>query len=579
MRPRPTARAAVALLASLSALALPAHGQEISNPDLFGKSLEVAEKALELYGRVDDPEAADRVAAVGYRVAQAANFTGFPFTFHLVDMPEPNAFALPGGHIFVTQGMLRLGLDDDMLAALLGHEIGHVVKEHGVKMQRRQALMQVLSQALTIGVLVSASQQGRRRDRDGIQAPYDPRVGEDDPGAAMVQGTVATSLIVSELLLRGYSRDFEREADDEGQRFAVGAGYAPAGMRGLMALMEARLPQSKAYGYWQTHPFFDERVRGAETRVGILVAQPARSTDEYRQRTQAALLAYTSTPKLPAEQVKLLQADAMTAWPRGPQIEEIRLANLHELRDPELKLTTVSRDYGKLLAAYRKEIAEVERVDPASGLVPKLRDELASLDGERTAAYQQAAAVVAGGIYETSFLEKFESNFPTAAEVPRVALALGDAYSRLGSQAKAVEQYLKAWETVPASDEGKRARLGLRNLAPVLDSLTALEQLARQSEDHELARLAADRLAAIAGSFSELANGAEYLRRFPDAGHAETVTARLNSLADKLYTEVVLYQGLGDSVKALDRINKILTHAPASPAAAQIRDRAVVEST
>jgi len=53
-------------------------------------------------------------------------------------MTEPNAFALPAGQIFITTGMLDLGLDDDMLANVLGHEIGHVINEHSIKMQPRR---------------------------------------------------------------------------------------------------------------------------------------------------------------------------------------------------------------------------------------------------------------------------------------------------------------------------------------------------------------------------------------------------------------------------------------------------------
>ena len=91
---------------------------------------------------------------------RSPHYTDFPFTFHLIDMPEPNAFALPGGQIFVTRGMLDLGLTDDMLAALLGHEAAHVVFGHFTSMQRRATLMNVLSQALLVGVIIGAAKGG-----------------------------------------------------------------------------------------------------------------------------------------------------------------------------------------------------------------------------------------------------------------------------------------------------------------------------------------------------------------------------------------------------------------------------------
>jgi outer membrane protein assembly factor BamD (BamD/ComL family) len=71
-------------------------------------------------------------------------------------------------------------------------------------------------------------------------------------------------------------------------------------------------------------------------------------------------------------------------------------------------------------------------------------------------------------------------------------------------------------------------------------------------------------------------NGAEYLRRYPNGQYVTPVLDRLNVLADNLYAEVILYQGLGDPVRAVERINKILTHAPLSPAAGKLRDRAVL---
>jgi tetratricopeptide (TPR) repeat protein len=157
-----------------------------------------------------------------------------------------------------------------------------------------------------------------------------------------------------------------------------------------------------------------------------------------------------------------------------------------------------------------------------------------------------------------------------------VALLLGDARARLGDQQGAVESYLRVVEEAPESAEAERAHRGLKVLAPQLDRLSALVRLARQDRDPELAALAATRLGEAAGRFQEIGDGAELLDLFPDAEVAPAVAERMNVLADKLYAEVVLYQAIGDHVKAVERINKILTHAPLSPAADLLRDRAVV---
>ena len=567
--------AAIALITAFTLLQplAPLSAQRVSNPELYGKSLQVAQKALEIYGSWDDAEQQERVADIGYRLAAKARFDSYPFTFHVAGMAAPNAFALPGGHIFVTRGMLELGLTDDMLAGLLGHEIAHVVHEHGTRMQRRATLLNVLSQALLVGLVMSAD---NNVDNRGPQAPYDPRVGYRTRDAQQIQGAMATGIVVSELLLRDYSRDFEREADDEGQRLAAAAGFDPSGLTDLMALMSERLPQSKQYGYWQTHPFFEERVRGGAARGAQLKAQPESDPSDFRVRTQAALLTYVETKKPEPELAELVKTEALTAWPTGKKAEGIRLERLHKFRDQEFENIAMSRDYGAVLEAYTEVAELIERLSPKSEMLAKLSAEKEELEAQAKALYPRAQEVLAGGVYEKSFLERFQSNFPDAPEGPKVALALGDANSRLGNVVDAVEQYLRAWESAPESPEGKRAQSGLHILAPALDNLAALEQMVQQRRDVALSDLAETRLKKIAGQFEELSNGAAYLDRFPHGSQVAEVTDRLHALADDLYAAVVLYQGVGDNVKALDRINEILTHAPSSPAAARLRDRAAV---
>src|SRR5436189_3401876 len=141
----------------------------ISNIDLFSKSLQAAQQALIEYGAWENAAEMRRVADIGYRVVQASGYRAMPITFYLADMAEPNAFALPGGQIFVTRGMLDMGLTDDMLANLLGHELGHVVLQHGVKMERRATLLNLLSQAALIGVMVTAGGNTNTANRG-----YDP---------------------------------------------------------------------------------------------------------------------------------------------------------------------------------------------------------------------------------------------------------------------------------------------------------------------------------------------------------------------------------------------------------------------
>lgn len=556
----------------------PAAAQVVSEPELFGKSAELAARALDVWGELDDRQALRRVADIGYRVARHSGYADMPLTFHLLDMAAPNAFALPGGQIFITRGMLGLELDDDMLAALLGHEIGHVALHHHARMQKKSTLVNVLSQALLVGVMVAAANDDSRRNRDPYLRPYDPSGREPSQGQ-VVQGAAAASLVLGEVLLRSYSREHEDEADEEGQRWAAAAGFDPAGARRLMERMSLRLPQSKEYGYLQTHPFLDDRARAAKARGELLKTLEPKDDREYRTRTQAALLTYAEKERdLKPEVKELLEDDALVAWPAGTRADAIRLDRLEAAREAELEKPEVARDYGALLRAHRRQGEEVAALTPESPFLERVDALVAEVEEARAAVYPKARKVLEEGVYETSFLQAFASNWPEAPETPKIQLALGDAFARLQQPADAVSHYLAAWRSDPESEHGRRAREGLKVLAPNLHELTALQTLADQEDDGELQELAAARLATEAGKFSELRNGAEYLRRFPEGDQAGKVTERLETLADKLYNEMVLYRAVGDDAEALERIQTILTHAPLSKAARQLREQAVLES-
>jgi Zn-dependent protease with chaperone function len=552
-----------------------ATAQEVSSDDIFLKSLRATYQALAQYGSYDDLDELRRVNDIGYRIAQESGFRQYPFSFHIIDMPEPNAFALPGGHIFVTRGMLELDLDDDMLAGLLGHEVAHVVLQHGIRMSRRATLLNALSQAILVGVMVAASDDDNRQS-----GPYyDPRDPRNAPSGTgdLVQGTYAAGIVVTELLMRGYSREFEDEADEEGQRWAAGAGFDPDGTRALMARMQARIPQTKDYGYWQTHPFYDQRVRAADVRRKLLVTKETRSTDAYREQTQGLLLDFREHPKVDEPLIELLDWQALNAWPQGPRADRLRLDYLEEIRQAELDQPELGQDLGALIQAYEDERSEVRELTPESPFLATTEREIESLRAllaERRSAFEETLDT---GIYETEFLETYLSNYPDSDRVSQVALALGDAYSRSRRQTEAVAWYLEAWEADPESEAGKRARGGLRQLVGHLDRLGALQQLADQQDDAELRRLAEERLDSLAGQYKSLDNGAEYLKRFPRTTYSPRINERLDQLANEMLGELILYQAVGDNVKALERIRQILMYAPLSPAAERLRQGAVLE--
>jgi TolA-binding protein len=253
------------------------------------------------------------------------------------------------------------------------------------------------------------------------------------------------------------------------------------------------------------------------------------------------------------------------------------MASLHEARQRLENRPELSQDFSTLIGLYENQMEEVRTLTPESEFLHAAGQEIGDLRQAQRASYPGFVDTWKSGVFETEFLETFLSNYPRSEYTGEIALALGEAYSRSRRQTDAVAQFLSAWESSPESDAGQRARAGLRTLVGFLDRLAALQQLADQNDDTELQRLARDRLAQLSGSYETLDNGAEYLDRYPTGEYAEPVAERLDALAANLLGELILYQTVGDTVKALDRIQQILTYAPLSPAADRLRERAVLE--
>ena len=177
----------------------------------------LGDKALDAY-----------IQGIGDKLLRAIPNRPFAYQFRVVDQVEANAFALPGGHIFVSRGLLALANDEDELACVIGHEIGHVAKRH------------------------AAAQQGAT---SGMFPLLDPM---------LRQGRMAA-----------YSRDLERSADHDGQILCAAAGYDPLGMARLLeSLMNyEKLVTGDPYrmeSYFDTHPLSSERATVARVDASEL---------------------------------------------------------------------------------------------------------------------------------------------------------------------------------------------------------------------------------------------------------------------------------------------------------------------
>jgi len=197
-------------------------------------------------GLVPDSALQAYIQALGEPMARASERPDLPWTFGVVDDPTPNAFALPGGFIFFTRGMLGLMTTEAELATVLGHEIGHVTARHGVAMMSRAQLAQL---GLGVGGVIF-------------------------PDLQALGGLAGAGL---QLIFLRYGRDAERQADDLGFRYALDGGYDVREMaevfRSIARLGEVE-GRSSVPAWLQTHPLPAERIAAIDSRVAAAEPLP-----------------------------------------------------------------------------------------------------------------------------------------------------------------------------------------------------------------------------------------------------------------------------------------------------------------
>lgn len=189
------------------------------------------------YGLVQDQELQDRVARIGNRIAAVSDRKDLPYTFKVLNVKEINAFALPGGFIYICKGLIDYMATDDELAGVIGHEVGHVVKRHTVHQ---------IEKGMEYGLLLALATGGR--------------------GGAFLS-------VVMDAIMAGFSRTDEREADELGFIHTMRAGYNPYSMLvGLERLND--LDTNANFDLFSDHPETGERVKTVKGYISNAKIQP-----------------------------------------------------------------------------------------------------------------------------------------------------------------------------------------------------------------------------------------------------------------------------------------------------------------
>jgi len=189
----------------------------------------------EFEGRVASEELQNYMQMVGQKMA-AASGRDVPYEYAVLNSDVPNAFALPGGKIYITAGLMKAMTNERQLAAVLGHETAHVHERHNVRMIQQQMGGAVLAEVI-----------------GSVAGEY----------GGMAEA--ATKIVVSMQNLR-YSRDNEYEADAVGMRFMADSGYDPWGMVELLTVLHDM--HEKQPGRFEemflTHPLTSKRIEEAQ---------------------------------------------------------------------------------------------------------------------------------------------------------------------------------------------------------------------------------------------------------------------------------------------------------------------------
>ena len=218
-----------------------------------------AKQVAQQMGLYQQDELTAYVKAVGQRLVDELENPEFNFQFEIVDDATPNAFALPGGYIYISRGLLALMISEDELANVLAHEIIHVTERHSVKQMRSGILPSLIElPGNLVGGIVNENLGNL------INAPIS--AGND-------------------LLLSGYGRGHETESDNKGIKLAAKAGYQPQQMTNILVRLndavELTTKQKAQKSYFDSHPYTPDRVANINEKVATITVseKPAISKD------------------------------------------------------------------------------------------------------------------------------------------------------------------------------------------------------------------------------------------------------------------------------------------------------------
>jgi len=190
--------------------------------------------------------------AISYSSSRPETFAGYHFL--ILDSDEVNALAAPGGFIFITKGLLKRCKDEEMLASVLAHEIGHVSAKHGLASIKKSRLVDAFK--VIGGEAVNRYGSKQLAELTGI---FEGALGD----------------IVESLIEKGYDRKYEYEADNLAVEFGSRTGYDPNGLTRFLKTLAGEAPSGAAKGWFRTHPTASDRMGRVAGQIKKMDKTPA----------------------------------------------------------------------------------------------------------------------------------------------------------------------------------------------------------------------------------------------------------------------------------------------------------------
>lgn len=346
------------------------------------------------------------------------------WNFRILRDPQPNAFALPNGSIYVTTGLIFLIDNESQLAAIIAHEMTHVMRRHTYVQNRSNR-----KKFLTMNIMAAV----------GTFAP-----GGIVGAVITVVTSVAPFILIATVY--GYSRDLEREADLKGVDMMISAEYSPEEMVNVMKLLNQDIEGENIRLFYNDHPSLEERIKYLSSYLG---ARADRVTQQMELNRERAAYFKTMEPVMRHN----LQLSIMAGRFRSAVFHAQRLVDFHP--DSE-NLFWLAEAY-RTLGPRSEQLTEKELTNSGKKDAAKKREKR-TLEEEE----QELLATPAGKDSWQSHQQKAEEFYLRALNaenpLPVVHRGLGMLYEKLGRANDAASEYEKYIELAPAAIDRERIK-------------------------------------------------------------------------------------------------------------------------